>query len=90
MYFRYNNQLGTKQKAILYVNMIASKEKHSGVFLENYPDMEQFACEQMKLGHIDDNLAVIYKEVLSGELPSSEILSVLPDILFIHRLTCFD
>ncbi len=90
MYFRYNNQLGTKQKAILYVNMIASKEKHPGVFLENYPDMEQFACEQMKLGHIDDNLAVIYKEVLSGELPSSEILSVLPDILFIHRLTCFD
>ncbi len=90
MYFRYNNQLGAKQKAVLYVNMIASKEKHPGAFLEAYPDMEQFACEQIKLGHIDDNLAVVYKETLSGESPSPEILSALPDILFIHRLTCFD
>lgn len=90
MYFRHNNQLRTRQRSILYVNMIAAKEKQPGVFLQHYPEMEKFAFEQMRLGRIDDNLAVIYREALSGGTPSSEILSVLPDILFIHRLTCFD
>lgn len=90
MYFQYHNQLGARQKSILYVNMIAAKEKQPGVFLQHYPDMEKFAFEQMKLGRIDDDLAVIYGETLSGGEPSSEILSVLPDILFMHRLTCFE
>lgn len=90
MYFQYSNQPGIKQKSILYVNMIAAKEKQPGVFLQHYPEMEQFAFQQMKLGRIDDNLAVIYKEALSGGAPSKEILNVLPDVLFMHRLTCFD
>lgn len=88
MYFKYNNQLGSRQKAILYVNLIAGKERQSEAFLQNYPAMEKFAYEQMEKGNIDDNLAVIYKEVLSHGIYSRQVSDALSDVLFVHRLTC--
>lgn len=90
MYFQYGGQPSARQRSVLYVDMIAAKEKQPGVFLQQYPEMEKFAFEQMKLGHIDDNLAVIYREVLSAGTLSEENSDVLPDIMFMHRLTCFD
>lgn len=89
MYFKYNNQLGSVQKAVLYVNIIAAKEKEPKAYEQNYPSMEKFAYEQMEMGRIDDNLAVIYKEVLSKGICSAQISDALSEVLFVHRLTCF-
>lgn len=88
MYFKYNNQLGSRQKAVLYVNIIAAKKKQPETFRQHYPSMEKFAYAQMEQGHIDDNLAVIYQEVLSHGIYSSQISDALSDVLFVHRLTC--
>ncbi len=89
MYFKYNNQLGYRQKAVLYVNIIASKEKQPEVYEQYYPAMEKFAYEQMELKHMDDNLAVVYEDVLSHGIYSPQLSEVLADVLFIHKLTCF-
>ncbi len=88
MYFKYNNQLGNRQKAVLYVNMIAAKERQPEAFRQNYPAMEKFAYEQMERGRIDDNLAVIYKEVLSCGIYSKQVSDALSGVVFMHRLTC--
>lgn len=88
MYFKYNNQLGAKQKATLYVNVIAAKEAQPRTFAQRYPAMEKFAFEQMEAGRMDQNLAVIYKEVLSRGIYSPQISDALSDVLFLHRLTC--
>ena len=89
MYFKYNNHLGNRQKSILYVNLIVEKTKKPQLFEQHYPAMERFAYEQMEEGNIDDNLAVIYKEVLSRGVYVPQIMDALADVLFVHRLTCF-
>ena len=89
MYFKYNNHLGNRQKSILYVNLIVERSKKPQLFEQHYPAMERFAYEQMEEGNIDDNLAVIYKEVLSRGVYVPQIIDALADVLFVHRLTCF-
>ena len=89
MYFKYNNQLSSKLKAMLYVNMIANKKQQPEVFEQRYPAMVKFAYEQMELLQIDDNLAVVYEEALSYGIYSSRISDALSNLLFVHRLTCF-
>lgn len=89
MYFKYNNQLGYRLKAVLYVNIIVSKAKHPDVYEQHYKGMEKFAYEQMTQGHIDDNLAVVYEEVLSHGIYFPEVSDAAAGILFVHRLTCF-
>ncbi|MBO5373624.1 MAG: hypothetical protein J6A75_13040 [Lachnospiraceae bacterium] len=89
MYFKYNNQLGYKQKALLYVNIIAAKEKQPEVYEQYKASMESFAYEQMERGRIDDNLAVIYEEVVSKGVYSTELAEALTNVLFVHKLTCF-
>ena len=89
MYFKYNTQLGYRQKAVLYVNMIAAKVKQPELYEQYYPAMEKFAYEQMEQKHMDDNLAVIYEDILSHGVYSTQLSEVLSDVLFIHKLTCF-
>ncbi|MBO5302578.1 MAG: hypothetical protein J6A92_00850 [Lachnospiraceae bacterium] len=89
MYFKYNSQLGYKQKALLYVNIIAAKERSPEVYEQYRESMESFAYEQMERGRIDDNLAVIYEEVISRGIYSAELADALSNILFVHKLTCF-
>lgn len=89
MYFKYNSQLGYKQKALLYVNIIAAKERQPEVYEQYRESMESFAYEQMERGRIDDNLAVIYEEVVSRGIYSAELADALSNVLFVHKLTCF-
>ena len=88
MYFKYNNQLGSRQKAVLYVNMIAAKKEQPEALQQHYASMEKFAYGQMEQGHMDDNLAVIYQEVLSHGIYSPQVSDALSGVLFVHRLTC--
>lgn len=90
MYFKYNNQLDYRQKAILYVNIIVNKEKQPEIYEQYRQSMEEFAYDQMELGHMDDNLAVIYEEVVSKGIYSKQLSDVLADVLFVHKLICFE
>ena len=54
--------------AVLYLNNIAAKEKQPDVYHKYRRNMEQFALAQMEAGHMDDNLAVIYREILPVSL----------------------
>lgn len=90
MYFKYNSQLDYRKKAVLYVNIIANKEKSPQVYEQYRQPMEVFAYEQMEQGHMDDNLAVIYNEVIQGGVPSGKFAEVLSNVLFVHKLTCLD
>lgn len=90
MYFKYNNHLGYRQKAMLYVNIIANKERQPEVYQQYRQPMEQFANEQMIKRHMDDNLAVIYEEVLRAGAADIRIWEALCDVVFVHKITCFE
>ncbi len=90
MYFQYDSVLPYRQKATLFVNIIAGKAHQPEVYQKYHRAMEQFAMEQIEAGHIGDNLAVIYEEMLKAGLLNQELAHRLPDILFAHKLTCTD
>lgn len=90
MYFKYNSQLDYHKKAALYVNIIANRERRPEDYEHYRQAMEVFAYEQMEAGHMDDNLAVIYNDVVRNGVHSQKLADVLSNVLFIHKLTCRD
>lgn len=88
LYFQYNSGLSYRYMAVLYVNIIAAKEKQPDVYHRYRRCMEQFAIAQMEAGHMDDNLAVIYNEILPDSMLNEEIAHKASEILFVHKLVC--
>ncbi len=90
MYFRYHSSLPYEKKAALYVNIIANREDQPSVYASYERTMERFALEQIIDRHMDDNLAVIYDTFLREEMIQKEVARSLGELLFYHKLTCFD
>lgn len=90
MYFRYHSSLPYEKKAALYVNIIANRESQPAVYASYERTMESFAIEQILEHHMDDNLAVIYDRFLRESMIQKEMAQALGDLLFYHKLTCFD
>ncbi|MCI9124609.1 MAG: hypothetical protein HFH35_11110 [Eubacterium sp.] len=88
MYFQYNNQLAYKYKAALYVNIILHKEQEPAIYAKYTETMKQFAIDEILKGHMDDNLAVIYEEVLDKGILTQELAGPLADILYTHKFYC--
>ena len=90
MYFQYDSGLSYQQKAVLFVNIIAAKDRQPEVYQKYRRTMEQFAMEQMEAGHINDNLAVIYDEMIQLGVLNEELAHRMAGILFTHKLSCLD
>ncbi len=90
MYFQYNNQLAYQYKAALYVNIIAHKEEQPAMYAKYTETMKQFAIDEILKGHMDDNLAVIYEEVLDKGILTQELAGPLADILYTHKFYCMN
>lgn len=90
MYFQYNSALSYEQRAVLYVNIIAAKERQPEVYQRYRRMMEQFAMEQLEAGHISDNLAVIYDDMLRIGILNEELSHCLAKVLFTHKLVCME
>lgn len=89
LYFQYDSNISDEQKAVLFVNIIANREKEPELY-ENYrKQMERFAMEQIKKGRIDDNLSVIYEEMLDEGLFTKELSESLAPLLYMNKLVCF-
>lgn len=90
MYFQYENSLPYKKMAVLYNNIIATKDENAQVYHKYRKAIGRFAMEQVELGHIDDNLAVLYKDMLELGLINQEIAHALAKILFTQKLIVMD
>lgn len=90
MYFRAHSHLPYKEKAALFVKIIANKENDPDTY-EDYKDqIVDFAYEQLDYGRIDDSLSVIYGDVFDNSIRLHEVADQLASVLFTHRITCFD
>lgn len=86
MYFAYQSSLDYELNAFLYAYVIRNKEK--------YPDLEQsyriaierFVVDQIKLGHINENLAYLYKNMLAPQMIMDETAYAYTPLLFMHRI----
>ena len=90
MYFQYECSLPYKKMAVLYNNIIASKKTNAEVYQKYCRTMGKFAMEQILAGHMDDNLAVIYDDMLELGIINEEMAKALSYIIFTHKLSIFD
>lgn len=90
MYFQYECGLPYKKMAVLYNNIIASKTKNPEVYQKYCRSMGRFAMDQILAGHMDDNLAVVYDDMLDLGVINTEISKALSYIIFTHKVTVFD
>uniref|UniRef100_N2AS15 DUF5717 domain-containing protein n=1 Tax=Eubacterium plexicaudatum ASF492 TaxID=1235802 RepID=N2AS15_9FIRM len=90
MYFQYNNQLPYPYKAALYANIIAHKETQPVIYEKYSETMKQFAIDEILKGHMDDNLAVVYDEILDKGILTQELAGPLADILYTHKFYCMN
>ena len=87
MYFQYHNELSYKKLALLYAYILKNREKAKDVYAKYRRVIEQFAMVQIEAGHVDENLAVIYREMLPLGILNKELAEKFASILFVHRMT---
>lgn len=90
MYFSFDNKLPYRKLAVLYNNIIAAKETEPAVYHKYRKAMGRFAMDQVQLRHIDDNLAVLYEDMLELGFINEELSAAFSDIIYTHKLIVFD
>ena len=90
MYFSFDNKLPYRKLAVLYNNIIAAKETEHEVYHKYRKAMGRFAMDQVQLRHIDDNLAVLYEDMLELGFINEELSAAFSDIIYTHKLIVFD
>jgi len=90
MYFSFDNKLPYRKLAVLYNNIIAAKETEPEVYHKYRKAMGRFAMDQAQLRHIDDNMAVLYEDMLELGFINEELSAAFSDIIYTHKLIVFD
>lgn len=90
MYFSFDNKMPYRKLAVLYNNIIAAKETEPEVYHKYRKAMGRFAMDQVQLRHIDDNLAVLYEDMLELGFINEELSAAFSDIIYTHKLIVFD
>ena len=88
LYFVYNNQLPDVRKAFLYSYIIRNKEQDASTYRTYYKQMESFAIKQLLKGNINQELSIVYQEMITGPLLTEELAKALCKILFCYEITC--
>ena len=88
MYFSYNNSLSYHKKAAIYRNISDNRESVPSVYRTSRTGIEHFITEQLELGRIDSNLAVLYERFLTRRLLTRNLAQQLVKVLFTFRVTC--
>ncbi|WP_029067476.1 DUF5717 family protein [Lachnobacterium bovis] len=85
-YFQYENNIPKKKLAMLYKNIILEKDSDPATF-EKYKDIiRNFAFEELKKKHINENYAIIYQEIFRPEIINLQITNFLSNLLFTNKI----
>lgn len=86
-FFRYNNNLSYEKKALLYANIILHRLDDMETYSLYERDMESFAIEQLRMGKIDENLAICYQRLLEIGLLDADIAAKFAPVVFAKKVT---
>ncbi len=88
LYFAYHNNLSDKKKAFIY-HYVIRNGKENPTMLRNYiPSIELFAKEQLSLGRMNEDLAVIYKTIVSKSMIKGKVSEAYPELLLTQHFVC--
>ena len=86
LYFGYNNTLSDKKKAFVYSNVIRNKDIDPDTYQAYRKKMEEFACEKIKEGRMNEDFAVVYQEFCVGS-QDENVRAALAKVLFTQRIS---
>lgn len=86
MFFKYNSNLSYDKKALLYANIILHKDEDYDTYEHYESAIETFALEQLKLGRLDDNLAVCYQRLMELGIFDKEVARLISELSFKRKL----
>lgn len=88
MYFGYSAETLGDYQAYLFADIIYNKNKNSDIYKQYEDSIKKYALNQLVGGNINDDLAVIYEDVLTEDFKvDEEIEKVLPDIVNSYEIT---
>ncbi len=88
MYFSYDNNLNYHKKAAIYRDISDNRENVPQVYRSSRAQIERFVIQQLSLGRIDRNLAVLYERFLTRRLLTRSLADNLAKLLFSFEITC--
>lgn len=87
LYFRFPSNISNERKAFLYVNLIQQKKDYPNIYKDYLPDMADFALNKMQEERLDDNLTVIYQEMMNANREFSAFSELVVPFFFIKRIS---
>lgn len=87
-YFAYTSSITYERKALIYANIVSNKKNESFTYEQYLPMIHAFCLEQMKLGHIDDNLAILYQDMLDHGYIDAQLADHIAGLLNMQKVIC--
>ena len=88
LFFRYENSLPVEKKAFIYANVINYKKNNFHLYEQYLPQIQRFSLEQMHLGHMNDDLATCYQDLLESGMIDEEIAVDMSKLIYTKRFVC--
>ncbi len=88
MYFVYNNTLDYHKRARIYRNISDNRDNVPQVFRGSREAAQKFVLEQLGMGRLDENLAVLYPLYLDRQMLTRSLAEKLLKLLFTFEVTC--
>ncbi|MBQ7942449.1 MAG: hypothetical protein IJ326_00125 [Lachnospiraceae bacterium] len=86
MYFAYQSDLDYERNAYLYAYIERHKEQYPDIEVNYRIAIERFVLEQIKQGHINQNLAYLYQQMVAPQMLRDEMAYAFTPLLFMHRI----
>lgn len=90
MYFAYHSELDYTRKALLYANILRYKEEFPDIAETYRETIDIFLVEQIRKGHVNRDLAYLYKNAMSTYAFKPEFAMEFIPILFTNVVTVED
>ncbi len=87
-YFGYSNTISFDRKAYVYASMITNRAVNTAVYEETKKTVETFALEMMRHKRLDENLAVIYQDVLDRGIIDADVAGMMASFLVPVKISC--
>lgn len=88
MYYVYNGNLLYDREAFFYSIIIRNKEKQPNIYKNYIHSMERFVLEKLRIGEMNEDLAVVYGDILQPSMITEENEKMLPKVLSTWELLC--
>ena len=88
MYFSYNTNISSNKLSVLYRNIIENKDSNANIYEAYTKQMNYYSAEGILNGAIDENVAVVYEDVLKKAMVTKEMAAKLPAIINTYVIKC--